>query len=243
MTFFLDFHKIYNVFLVFQQTYKILEKIFVLIFVERLIFNNLYKYFANFITLKKENIKPKRRGHSSAEISKLSHVHDPEYQAEVSRKQAEWENLVRIESAENPMIWHSYYLWARTNIVNAYQITQLQHKALNAILSSSDSLQRFGADERVFDMFISAVDEAKNWTDLFSFARSKSFFVTKEKFWCRWAEKYEFDGQLKEADEILSEGEKYLLNEPEAIGKLRRWRTNFDLRVATGRSKVIIPHI
>ena len=188
----------------------------------------------------KENIKPKRRGHSSSEILKLAHVHDPEFQAEVSRKQAEWENIVRIESVENPMIWHSYYVWARENIINGYQLTQLHHKALNAIISSPDSLVRFGTDQRLFDMFTTAVDEAKNWSDLFSFARSKSFFVLNDKFWCRWAERYEADGELQEADEILAEGEKYLLSDPDATGRLRRWRTNFDLRVATGRSKEMI---
>ena len=187
----------------------------------------------------KENIKPQRRGHSSSEISKLNLANDVQFQDEFNRKQTEWENQVRIESVDNPLIWHSYYMWAKENMFNKYHLTQLQHKALNAIISSDDSLARFGCDTRLFDMFVGAVDDAKNWTDLFSFARSKSFFVTNEQFWCLWAQRYELDGQVKEADEILSEGEKYLINDQLAITKLRRWRTNFDLRVATGRSKGI----
>jgi hypothetical protein len=89
-------------------------------------------------------------------------------------------------------------------------------------------------------MFVDATDEAKNWGDLFSFARSKKFFINKEQFWCLWAERYELDGDIKEADEILSEGEKYMLENLEGLQKLRKWRDNFDIRVATGRSKVFM---
>ena len=72
-----------------------------------------------------------------------------------------------------------------------------------------------------------------------SFARSKKFFIGKAKFWTLWAERYEIDGQLKEADEILEVGEQCLITNPEGLKRLRLWRGNFDLRVATGRSKVI----
>lgn len=75
----------------------------------------------------------------------------------------------------------------------------------------------------------------------FSFARSKKFFIGKPKFWTLWAERYERDGQLKEADEILEVGEQCLITDSEGLKKLRLWRGNFDLRVATGRSKVSFP--
>ena len=42
----------------------------------------------------KENIKPKRKGHSSAQLVRLTKSRDAESLAEFNRKQAEWENKV-----------------------------------------------------------------------------------------------------------------------------------------------------
>ena len=49
-------------------------------------------------------------------------------------------------------------------------------------------------------------DESKNWRDVFSFIRSKGFFLELSTFWCHWAERFEVDGCLKQADSILEEG-------------------------------------
>ena len=113
----------------------------------------------------------------------------------------------------------------------------MQHKALNGIIRSENSLERFGKNEKVFELFTKAVDEAKNWEEIMSFVRSKKFFVNLAKFWTIWAGRHEIEEGVREADEILTEGEKYLAAEKEELAELRKWRGNMDIRVALGRSR------
>lgn len=113
----------------------------------------------------------------------------------------------------------------------------MQHKALNGILRSENSLERFGKNEKVFELFTKAVDEAKNWEEIMSFVRSKKFFVNLAKFWTIWAGRHEIEEGVREADEILTEGEKYLAAEKDELAQLRKWRGNMDIRVALGRSR------
>jgi len=54
-------------------------------------------------------------------------------------------------------------------------------------------------------------DKSKNWRDIFSFVRSKSFFLKLSSFWTHWAERFELDGCIKQADAILEQGEYMLL--------------------------------
>ena len=70
-----------------------------------------------------------------------------------------------------------------------------------------------------------------------SFVRSKKFFVNMAKFWTIWAGRHEIEEGVREADEILTEGEKYLAAEKEELAELRKWRSNMDIRIALGRSR------
>jgi len=70
-----------------------------------------------------------------------------------------------------------------------------------------------------------------------SFVRSKKFFVNLAKFWTIWAGRHEIEEGVREADEILTEGEKYLAAEKDELAQLRKWRGNMDIRVALGRSR------
>ena len=60
------------------------------------------------------------------------------YQEEFNKNETIWENRVRIESAENPLIWNDYVKWAKGSCLNTFQLKQLEQKALNAILSTED---------------------------------------------------------------------------------------------------------
>jgi hypothetical protein len=84
----------------------------------------------------KENIQPRRKGQSSGKLqyqpvnftvildylAGLAKQNDPEFQARVKKEQDEWENKVRYEAPENPMIWYDYYTWANKNVFNSYQL-------------------------------------------------------------------------------------------------------------------------
>ena len=67
----------------------------------------------------------------------------------------------------DPLVWQEYYAWAEENFTNAQHLKQLEHKALNSILSAENSLVKFGENEKVFQMFNAAIDGAKNWNDVF----------------------------------------------------------------------------
>ena len=71
---------------------------------------------------------------------------------------------------------------------------------------------------------------------MFSFARSKGFFLGLATFWCHWAERFELDQMVKDADRVLAEGEQILRASPEELQKLEKWRTTFDVRIASGVS-------
>ena len=72
-----------------------------------------------------------------------------------------------MESDENPLVWCEYCTWASENFFNSFQLKQLEHKALNALLAAPNTREKYGHAGPVFDLFISAVDDAKNWSDLF----------------------------------------------------------------------------
>jgi len=55
-------------------------------------------------------------------LAGLAKQNDPEFQARVKKEQDEWENKVRYEAPENPMIWYDYYTWANKNVFNSYQL-------------------------------------------------------------------------------------------------------------------------
>lgn len=41
---------------------------------------------------------------------------------------------------------------------------------------------------------------------------------------------------VKDADRVLAEGEQILRSSPEEVQKLEKWRTTFDVRIASGVS-------
>lgn len=181
----------------------------------------------------KENIQPQRRGHSSAELENLARLEDPEYRARVKSEEAEWEKKLRVDDTD-VNVWSDYINWAETNLYSHVQLNELKQKALAKFIKPD--FENLANSEILFEIFLKTLDKSKNWRDLFSFVRSKGFFHKLSSFWTHWAERFEMDGCVKQADSILEQGESYLSGHQEELKKLEQWRQNFDLRIASGRS-------
>jgi len=181
----------------------------------------------------KENIQPQRRGHSSAELMNLNRLNDPEYRAKVKAEEMEWEQRLRLDESDI-QVWSEYIEWAEMNVYSQLQLNELKQKAMAKFIKPE--FENLANDNRLFEIFLKSIDKSKNWRDIFSFARSKSFFLKLSSFWTHWAERFELDGCVKQADAILEQGESYLSNDSNELKKLEQWRQNFDLRIASGRS-------
>ena len=196
--------------------------------------------------LYKENIQPRRRGHSAQELSNLSKLSDPSFREERAKQEAQWEIELRKDGSIDT--WYQYISWAEQNLYTQLQLNELRQKTL-AKVSFFSVLSTFYSqfihaeqdeciknDPRLFSIFLQSTDDSRNWRDMFSFARSKGFFLGLATFWCHWAERFELDQMVKDADRVLAEGEQILRASPEELQKLEKWRTTFDVRIASGVS-------
>ena len=176
----------------------------------------------------KENIQPQRRGHSSAELLNLNRQNDPEYRAKVKAEEMEWEQKLRLDESDI-QVWSEYIQWAEINVYSQLQLNELKQKAMAKFIKPE--FEHLANDDRLFEIFLKSIglafaiyvlrlsfhthtrninepyqDKSKNWRDIFSFVRSKSFFLKLASFWTHWAERFELDGCIKQADAILEQG-------------------------------------
>jgi len=147
--------------------------------------------------LYKENIQPRRKGHSARELENLSKLSDPEFLAERTREAKEWE--VRVRSEDTIETWSDYIEWAEQNLYTQLQLNELRQKTLAKFINEAktDELQN---DTRLFKIFLQSTDDSRNWRDMFSFVRSKNYFLGLATFWCHWAERFEMEQMVKDAD-------------------------------------------
>jgi len=184
--------------------------------------------------LYKENIQPRRRGHTAAELANLSKLSDPEFVAQRQVEAAEWEAKLRVDNLVGT--WCAYIEWAEQNLYTQLQLNELRQKTLAKFINLDEYADLIN-NEQLFTVFLQSTDDSRNWRDMFSFVRSKGFFLGLATFWCHWAERFELEDAVKDADRVLAEGHSLL--HTRELRKLEKWRADFDLRIASGMSRQV----
>ena len=67
--------------------------------------------------------------------------------------------------------------------------------------AKTDELQK---NTKLFKIFLQSTDDSRNWRDMFSFVRSKNYFLRLATFWCHWAERFEMEQMVKDADRLIN---------------------------------------
>lgn len=177
--------------------------------------------------LSKENIRPIQQGRKQKVLKVALAPHPEEI---ISQQRQSFENELRTYSGNDPLfVWCKYIKWVEQNFPKGGKeghIKQLMERCLSILKDE----QKYFDDDRFIDIMLKYAGLSGKPLEVYNYMYSNNIGCKSAKFFINWSWELEQIGNLKKADEVLTEG---MQRKAQPFEKMKSYLADFEIRLAT----------
>lgn len=177
--------------------------------------------------LSKENIQPIQQGRKqkSLKVALASHTEDL-----IVQQQQAFEHELRTYSGDDPLsVWCKYIKWVEQNFLKGGRDGHIKHLIEQCLAILKDEKKYFD-DDRFIDIILKFASMTEKPIEVYDYMYSHSIGCKSAKFFINWSWELEQIGNLKKADEVLTDG---FHRKAEPFEKIKSYREAFEIRLVT----------
>lgn len=177
--------------------------------------------------LSKENIRPIQQGRKqkALKVALASHPEDV-----ITQERQSFENELRTYSGNDPLsVWCKYIKWVEQNFPKGGReghIKQLMERCLSILKDE----KKYFDDHRFVDIMLKYAGFSSRPLDVYNHMYSNKIGCQSAEFFINWSWELEQLGNLKKADEVITEG---IQRRAQPSEKMKAYQKDFEIRFTT----------